>query len=152
MGANSHIEFLTYTGDQYEGTLYNTVLTADFAISDLSNLPASWINPYYQIIPYIIAQNEDVLAWYCWSPDNPLALQPGNYYVPAWRFYNIPQGGSFSRLLQFTVDGSGLPPSDPRFDPIVLSAALHEDIFLNRTMSLKISEWLETLSLDIGTP
>jgi len=152
-GTNSHGEGLS-TPNQYRGTLYDTKLTGEFAIADMSTLPASFIGPYRNTDPYIIAENEDQLAWYCYSPNNPDADQVpwGGYYVPTWDFGGIPEGASGTRILRFSVSGAGLAPLDPRHGVIVESKETGADVLLNRTMSLKISTWIDDLSFDDGTP
>ena len=79
-GANSHGESLNYP-TQYMGTLYSARLTAEFAMIDPTVAPAAWVMPYVNIAPHIYATNEDLGAWYCWSPQS--GQQPvGNYFVP----------------------------------------------------------------------
>ena len=152
-GNNSHGEYhegAAPTGSgpcghtPYVGTLYDTLLTGDFAISDLLNVPAAWTAPYRDNQPYIIAGNEDQLAWYCWT-------EVGGYYVPTWDFGDIPIGGSATRTLSFTVGGGGLAVGDERFYSVYESDAYGYDLFANRTTSLKISNWLDNLVLDDGT-
>ena len=142
-GSNSHNEFL-HTTDHYVGTLYDTKLTGDFAISDLLNLPAAWTGPYRDNQPYIIAGNEDQLAWYCWT-------EVGGYYVPTWDFGDIGIGQSVTRTLSFTVGGGGLGVGDDRFYAVFESDAYGVDLFSNRTTSLKISNWLDNLAREDGT-
>lgn len=151
-GTNSHLEYLK-TPDQYVGTLYRTKLTGEFAIAD-PLVPIFVDPPYRDRQPYIIAENEDQLAWYCYSPDNPDPHQVpwGAYLVPTWDFGDIPMGGSMSRELKFSVDGAGLPPMDPRYGVILDSYQTGQDILLNRTTSLKISTWIDELGIDDGSP
>jgi hypothetical protein len=146
-GTNSHDEW-TEPREQYEGPLLDTKLTGEFSIADLATLPAVWTSPYRQgLLPYIIATNEDQLAWYCWTPD--MGETPwGDYYVPTWDFGDIPQGASASRLLTFVVDGAGIALTDPRYAAIMSD----EDLLLNRTTSLKISTWIDDLTTDTGIP
>ena len=150
-GSNSHYETLAAT-DQYEGTLLAPKLTAEFAIADLATRPYGFSDPYRQgFLPHIIAVNEDQLAWYCYTPGSPPQGQStaiGNYYVPTWDFPDIPQGGSATRILKFTVDGGGLDPTDPRYEALLYNT----DLLANRTSSLKISTWIDNLSIDAGSP
>ena len=151
-GTNSHGEY--HEGEPpplglcdhtpYIGTLYDTKLTGDFAISDLLNVPAAWTGPYRNKQPYIIAGNEDQLAWYCWT-------EVGGYYVPTWDFGNILIGQSVTKTLSFTVGGGGLAAGDARFYSVFESDAFGYDLFANRTTSLKISNWLDNLVRDDGT-
>ena len=157
-GSNSHGERLS-VDDQYEGILYDTKLTAEFAVERFSFL--NWFtsagpsldpsDPYEITDPLIVAENPDELAWYCWTPDvpNPDEYQPtGDFLVPTYDFGDIEPGKSVTRTLSFTVDGGGLSPNDPRYEVLMMD----QDIFLNRTTSLKISNWIEMLGIDDGTP
>ena len=152
-GGNSHGETL-HTTQKYVGTLFDTKLTTSFAISGLNNLPSAWVEPYNDLQPYIIAQSHDELAWYCWSPLSGPA-PTGGFFVPTYDFGNIPVNQSFTRFLNFGVAGGGLDPTDPRFNAVMDSYYASEglgDIFMNRTTSLKISDWLDYLALDDSTP
>jgi hypothetical protein len=140
-------------GDFYVGTLIATKLTAEFAVADTNLLPATFNDPYRQLFPYIVADNEDQLAWYCWNPQEPpQGSEAGNYYVPTWDFGDIPLGQSASRTLAFSVE----PPmdsSDPRYGVIHGSLENETDLFANRTASLKISTWIDNLDNDTyGNP
>ncbi|MGD9128056.1 MAG: PEP-CTERM sorting domain-containing protein [Planctomycetia bacterium] len=153
-GTNSHGEFLS-TQQQYKGTLYDTKLAVEFAV-DLPSFDA-WRNnlagaaitlPYTLVDPLIIAEEVDELGWYCWTPDNEAGLAPnGDYLVPTYDFGDILPGQSVTRTLHFSVQG-GITPNDLRYE-VLLS---DEDLFLNRTTSLKISNWIENLVIDPGTP
>ena len=149
---NAHGE-TRLTSEQYEGTLYDAKLTAEFAIANNAPVPGTSQPPYYQTVPMIRAWNHDQLAWYCWTPgSNPDPQLDGNYYVPAWDFGDIPVGQSVSRTLNFTVDGGGLLPSDLRYGAIRASELSGYDLFYNRTTDLKIAEWINTILVDGGTP
>ena len=158
-GSNSHGERLV-VDDQYKGTLYDTKLTVEFAVDRNSFL--NWLNtalpsldpsdPYEIIEPLIVAEKPDELAWYCWTPDapNPDQYQPtGDFLVPTYDFGDIKPGESVSRTLHFTVAGTGLLPGDPRYEVLISNP---NDVFLNRTTSLKISNWIDMLAIDDGTP
>jgi hypothetical protein len=143
-GTNSHEEWAP-SRQQYVGTLYETKLTAEFALSDLMAVPAAWVAPYRQgRLPFIYATNEDTQAWYCWTPGT---QQPsGNFYVPTWDFGNIPMGMFIERDLQFAVAGAGLAAGDPRYGNIMMSRLGswgEGDVFFNRTTDLKIGDWLD---------
>ena len=147
-GNNRHSENLSITY-RNEAWMYDVKLTASFAV-DANILPALWQSPYRQRTPYIIAQNYDVLAWYCWTPNNPAGKTPyGAYYIPTYDFGLITYGQSVSRTLSFTVP-AGLPNTDSRYSAIVASSTGGKDIFLNRTKSLKCSDWIDDLALDSG--
>ncbi len=154
-GTNSHSEYLNTT-EQYTGTLFDTKLAIEFAV-DAAAL-AAWdpagtkINntPYHDITPHIIAEEHDELGWYCWTPGNgDPELQPeGDYLVPTYDFGDILPGQSVTRVLSFVIGGEGLVEGDERL-AVILDG---NDIFLNRTTSLKISNWIEGIGIDDGTP
>lgn len=158
-GFNSHYPESLTTDQYYVGTLYDTVLTASFAVRGEPNsfmLPDWWESPYTQVTPYIYATNEDQGAWYCWCPD--MAYDPnGDYFVPTWNFGDIPRGQYVTRDLTFAVAGEGLPSTDHRYAAIMHSYYGPDpdpngvsDILLNRSTSLKISDWLDDLTWDEG--
>ncbi|MCF7848173.1 MAG: hypothetical protein K9M45_04925 [Kiritimatiellales bacterium] len=150
--SNQHEEYRQGMADTdfYVGTLVNTKLTAEFAVANTNLLPQAFIPPYYDHAPYIIAEDEDQLAWYCWNEQYQEG-ETGNYYVPTWDFGNIPTGSSFTRTLSFTVDPP-MPSSDPRYEHIHASESDGTDLFANRTTSLKISTWIENLEGDNWMP
>lgn len=146
-GANSHGENrLPQPGDPYVGALVDSWLTIEFALADLSIQPASWVMPYSQITPEIIATNEDGRAWYCFNGDTD-PLNPGNYFVPAWDFGTIPLNQSATRILTFTVNGGGILPGDARYN-VLTDTGL--DILMNRTTDLKIGDWVDVPAIDTG--
>ncbi len=148
--SNSHGESRQAGTEFYAGTLVDTKLTAEFAIADINLLPNTFDPPYRQLLPYIIADNEEQLAWYCWNPENPPAdSEAGKYYVPTWDFGDILLGQSASRVLSFSVDPP-MDPTDPRYDALYGSLWDGVDIFANRTTSLKISTWIDNLGEDTG--
>ena len=152
-GGNQHGESLAYQNPPYIGPLVDTKLAAEFAIADTNTLPAVFtLPPYRDRQPYIIATNEDEWAWYCWNPldQDPEHNPKGAFYVPTWDFGTIAVGKSASRRLQFVVP-AGLPPvGDTRYPAIVASYATTNDILQNRTVSLKISTWIDDIALDSG--
>ncbi len=148
-GANSHGESQTLQ-PPYVGDMYETMLVAEFALTDLGNQPAPWGAPYTQITPEILAMNENDSAWYCYSMGSPQG-NPGNYYVPAWDFGTILLGQSVTRDLLFNVNGA-ISPLDSRFLPLMTSFTNQVDILSNRTTSLKISNWVEGIAIDNGAP
>ncbi len=155
-GSNSHEELNFDQEKWYHGTLKDTKLTAEFAISALKGPPPIFLGPYVASEGFIdiVATNEDQLAWYCWNPEeqNPEALGgPGDYYVPTWDFGDIPQGSSATRVLGFDIP-STIPPTDSRFSTIMGSYTGGDDILINRSTSLKVSTWVDTLALDFGVP
>ena len=151
-GDNSHGESLQYHEFPYVGTLHDVKLTAEFAILGLHQLPSLWLHPYRDRQPYIVAENPDQAAWYCWNPQLPGELEPGNYYVPTWDFGDIPMGESATRQLDFVIPPPGLDTMDSRYEVIVESFMTQSDILLNRSTSLKISTWIDELFWDIPDP
>lgn len=152
-GTNSHGEFIQQLGEGYTGTLRNVKLTASFALTALTNIPPVWGTPYFKINPFIVAENEDQAAWYCWNPDDqdPLHKPPGSYYVPTWDFGDIPPGQSATRTLQFSIPPPGIPPTDPRYSVLWGSYSTSNDILFNRSLSLKVSDWLDSVAFDDGS-
>ena len=154
-GDNSHGEQRAFTSmddQKFEGPLLDVKLTAEFSIDPLVPPPAQWTPPYFDQYPeaHIEAENHDQLAWYCWAQENPEDLIPwGDFHVPTWDFGDIAQGSSKTRVMTFRIP-AGLMPPDPRYFVIQSSFETGDDIFLNRTTSLKISEWIEDLFGDTG--
>ncbi len=150
-GSNRHGETLTYLEPPYAGPLVDTKLVGEFAIADTNTLPVIFQGPYRDRQPYIEAVNEDQWAWYCWNPLDPNSEHKpaGNYFVPTWDFGTIPLGQSATRRLSFSIALSGIQPAiDARYLPIVQSFAATNDVLMNRTLSLKISTWIEEIALD----
>ena len=149
-GRNTHREYSPVTV-RYSGPLYRPVLVTEFAYTSNALFPAGPVigTPYVPSPgPRILAVNHDMRAWYCFN--NTPAPVTGNYYVPSWRFPDIAPGASASRELQFRVIDGGLTPADARYGVIVNSQATGTDMLSNRTLSLKIRSWLETVWLDNG--
>ncbi len=159
-GSNSHAEVQSPQMNVYTGTLHQARITAEFAVADIALLPAGII-PYYpdpvsRGMYFIEAVNEDELAWYCWTPDDPQHLPSGNFQVPAWILGDIPAGGNASVLMEFQVrDAGGMPAGIPMHDyrhsVIRFSGQYQADLLYNRSASLKISHWLDTLLIDYGS-
>lgn len=149
LGNNSHGESLSLQEEiPYVGTLVDTKMAVEFALTDLQNLPALFQPPYRDRQVYIVATNEDQAAWYCW---NPQAGQPvvGHYFVPTWDFGSIPVGQTASRQLGFSIP-AGLSPMDARYPVILASFTSTNDVLMNRTTSLKISTWIDEIGQDPG--
>ena len=109
-GINSHDE--TLTTDQVYAVGPPT-LTANFAISGDNNL-SLFTGPYVQQSPQIVATNNNLLGWYCDTRAGAGRESAGGYYVPAWNDF-VFNGTSWVDTLDFTVQGAGLLPTDPRF-------------------------------------
>lgn len=147
-GTNSHGEIQNATV-AYVGTMYSTKIVAEFALTDLANQPAQWAYPYTQVLPEIYATNEDDAAWYCYN-NNGDPVNPGNYYVPAWDLGDIGLGQSVLKQMAFSVGGSGLSPLDTRYTVLTSALGTGLDVLSNRTTSLKVSNWVDTLGIDNG--
>ena len=147
-GSNSHGE--TLTTDQVARYSPPT-LTANFAMPAVPD-PSTIIGPYTEQDPPILATNEDLLAWYCWSPGEAPPGQPdGRYFVPAWDTFTF-NGTSWVDTLDFIVPGAGLPSTDPRWTNIEDSYTYGYDIFTSQSSALKIANWQSSLNLDPGIP
>lgn len=152
---NSHGETLQQPAGAGTHTMADTRITAEFAIADTNMIPAGsppyWPDPVSGGSYHIEAVNEDLRAWYCWTPKSE-QLPAGQFQVPAWNLVpsTIPPGGSAQVTMSFQVTGSGLPISDYRHSVIRASAANGWDVLYNRHPSLKISHWLDTLLIDSG--
>jgi len=151
MGENSHGEW-SYVYLLYVGTMYETKLTAEFAVDPTVGFigAAGVADPVYrETDPLIEAIDHEQLAWYCWTPDNPdEQLQPfGTYCVPTWDFGDIAPGQAVTRTLSFQIPG-GLPDTDLRWGAITCSGILQSDVLMNRTSSLKISNWIDDIAAD----
>jgi hypothetical protein len=148
-GSNSHGETLSATG-QYVGPMVDTKLAAEFAVVDLSKLPSPFVSPYRDRQPYIVADNEDQAAWYCWNPEDQQHQPKGDYFVPTWDFGTIDPGKSATQSLHFSIP-AGLPFTDSRYAVIMQSYTTSNDVLQNRTTSLKISTWIDDIALDTGS-
>lgn len=148
-GTNSHGETGSLQDLGWNGTLHFVKLTTEFAVLAGAQPPVG--GPYEGAEPYIEALDPDESAWYCWA-DDPDAPDPaGGFWVPAYDFGHILPGQSAQRTLSFTVPG-GLPDTDHRYSEISESFNSQTDVFVNRTTSLKISDWAEDLFTDTRLP
>ncbi len=151
-GLNSHDETLN-TSIQYQGDFRDVKLVCSFAMDPQIAPPAAWTPPYTYLDPPIYSNDHEQLAWYCWSPNNLIDKFPyGDYFVPTFDFGDIAAQTSASRSLTFTTSSAGIPPGDLRYDVIKNSLANGDDIFANRAASLKISDWVDLLGTDTGSP
>ncbi len=148
---NLHGEEPFYPREQYKGPMLRTKLTVEFADNGKQgDLPVG--------SPYLAEQNiyaieYDQLAWYCWTPDNPnRELVPwGDYWVPTYDFGDILPGKTVSRTLSFGLYTAEAPGT---YLYGFLQDAVREnwDVFMNRTTSLKISQYVDNILHDTGTP
>lgn len=149
-GGNSHGESL-HTTQQYQGTMYGVKLAASFADDGvLGNFPGP-SGPYTgsELSQNIYAIGYDQLAWYCWTPDH--GTPAGDYMVPTWDFADILPGGVATRTLGFGLYNP-VGPGSTLYQFLVNAEQQQPDIFLNRTTSLKISDYFDALTIDDGTP
>jgi hypothetical protein len=151
---NSHGEWRT-NADPFIDDWDQVKLTTSFADDGtLGNFPGP-VGPYFgsEAQQNIYAMNYDELAWYCWTPNNPdpNKVPWGSYMVPTYDFGPIPLGGYATRNLPFGL-----------YNPLPQGSALYQflqdayynqwDVFLNRTTSLKISQYFDSLAQDTGAP
>ena len=145
---NSHGETLPITSTTpYVGPLYRPVIVAEFALGPNALFPAGPVGGTPYVLspgPRIIAINANLMAWYCFNN----AAPGGNYYVPSWTMPDIPVGASSSVAMQFRVIDGGLVPADPRYAAIVNSASTGADLLSNRTTSLKLHSWIQSIWQD----
>lgn len=151
-GTNNLLETLTTTA-RYSNVLASVIMTVDFASVDL--ISENILSPPYRYSPppYITATNHDFTAWYGWNPG---FNQDGTFYVPGWAFGTIPAGQSATRVFQFVMSNGNhgeaeMSSSDPRYELLVNSQANGTDILVNRSVSLKISQWISDPITDSGT-
>jgi hypothetical protein len=146
-GTNIQGEALS-TIQQYTNTLRQVVLTADFAAAGVPPDSMMGTPPFRDVPSYITSTNHDFSAWYS-------EAEGTGYYVPGWSFGDIPQGQSYTRTFHFVIrdfQGSDttMDSSDPRHSVLVDSHLNGTDIFINRSLSLKISEWISDPAPDVA--
>jgi len=153
LGGNSHGEVIRpehaawYTDST---TMFDTILTAEFAIDE--SKPSPGTDVYVQQTPAIVAINHHQSAWYCWTAADPSEgrLQ-GDFQIPAWNFGDILPGETATVLMEFKIDESGgLGQNDSRWQAIADSLENGDDVLLNRSTSLKVSNWVDSLVIDPG--
>jgi hypothetical protein len=141
-GDNLHGEEPYYSRQPYIGDMYQTKLTVEFADDGVQgNLPTG---AAYLPEQNIYAMNYDELGWYCWT-------DVGGYIVPTYDFGDIPVWLSATRNLNF---GLYLPEAPDSSLAIFLEEAEMNqwDVFMNRTTSLKTSQYVDNLLHDDGSP
>jgi hypothetical protein len=147
---NLHDEWVT-SRDPYLCTMYQTKLTVEFADDGTQgNLPVGGV---YLPEQNIYAMDYDELGWYCWTPENddPCKVPWGDYLVPTYDFGDIEHLESVTRDLSFGLYAAEAPGST--LFTFLEDAELNNwDVFLNRTTSLKISQYVENFLHDDGTP
>jgi hypothetical protein len=157
-GTNSNGEALSIS-QQYTNVLRKVILTVDFAVAGkVPNWLESNVYPYRDSTngTYITSTNHNFTGWYGNPVTNPSPDSPsGVFLVPGWNFGDIPPGGASTRTLQFMAynfNEESLPIEnyDPRYPAITQAESSGADIFINRSLSLKISEWISDPALDEG--
>lgn len=143
-GGNDHKQSAPNIYQQVKEIMYATRLTASFADDGvLHNYP----NPESNI--YALAYDE--LAWYCYAKSEPpQASGPSGYWVPTWVFGDIAVGQSVTKTLKFKLYVPE-PPGTPLYDLLRDSLNNKTDLFINRTGSLKISQYPDQMFKDDGT-
>jgi hypothetical protein len=150
MPGNLHNEW-RMTTPPYQGPMWGTKLTTEFADDGiLGNLPVGGV---YLPEQNIYAKNYDQLGWYSWTPNNPDTdkVPWGNYWVPTYDFGYIPPGGFVTRLLGFGLYNP-VGPGSALYQFLVDAETNMWDVFMNRTTSLKISQYVDNFFADPGTP
>ena len=143
---NSHVEALSTT-NQWNGTLFSVVLTAEFAWNNIRSGPTEFNYPYiFAANVDVNAVNEDLWAWYCWNPSS-FPTRPGGWFVPAWNFGDIPKGMGATRVLNFSFQ-IPLPSEAPLYSALKTWQMNGTDVFANRSTSLKIESWLNNMEAD----
>ncbi|MGC8862475.1 MAG: hypothetical protein ACP5R5_06840, partial [Armatimonadota bacterium] len=138
----------------------NVRLTASFADDGVvGNLPDI---PPFRPEANIFGIDYEWLGWFCyyWGELPPY----GSYWVPAWEFTNSPAvecsggtpevilpGETHSRDMKFGCHRP-IRIGDPDYYTIMMSYQEGVELFLNRTPSLKVSNYPDALSTDIGVP
>lgn len=132
-GTNSHQEFRPTT-EPYVGTLFDTKMTIEFADDGIPgnfNPDPAGTGPESNIF----AVNYDQLAWFSFETS-------GAYQVPTYDFGDIPLGATVTRVVEFGL-----------YNPVPIpNIPFGQDLLLNRTNSLKISNYFEFDPLGIGFP
>ena len=146
-GSNAHGES-TPTRMPYQCHMYQVKMTVEFADDGIrGNLPTG---APYSPESNIYAKNYDQLGWYCWTPGNPAGLQPnGGYFVPTYDFGEIVHWQTVTRVLPFGLYVPA-PPGSQLFNDLLGYQMAQHDVLLNRTTSLKISEYPDVLVPDLG--
>jgi hypothetical protein len=149
-GTNTLGEFLVTTN--LSTTLSDVIMTVDFASA--GTIPNNIENfPYGNSSPYITATNHDFTAWY---GSLVYFTQDGGFYAPGWSFGPIPPNQSVTRVFHFVIrDFNGgntfMRSDDPRYATLMDSNNNGTDILINRSSSLKISQWLSNPAADDGS-
>jgi hypothetical protein len=169
-GSNSHSEYRPFFGleeQEWQETMLDVKWAASFAdnwtVYDFplsgppyfpAPVPLNWIGSIESNIcatPWDMESGGyDQLAWYCWTP-SPTEPSPGQYMVPTWDFGDIPPGGSSTRVIHFYLR-MPVGPRDLLFTWLTEMYQKQYDVLLNRTTSLKISQYFDLLYPDFGVP
>ncbi len=159
-GTNDHDQSAGYIVGQKSEHMRNVRLATSFADDgQLGNLPDT---PPFGQEANIYGIDHEWLGWFChhWGELPPL----GNYWVPAWEFTGssavtcsggtpdvILPGETHSRYMMFGCHRP-IRAGEPEYDAIMLSYVEGVELFINRTKSLKVSNYTDQLSIDFGVP
>jgi len=172
IASNSHFEVQMPPQPLYSETMWQTRIATEFAVAEAGPGGPPWVgvapNTFQMRPPYYLdpgsgnqycieAQNESLVAWYCFEqplPENP-NNPPGAYYVPAWELGDIPPGGSLTIQMYLMIKAYGggyaeMPVTDIRHSVLRYSLQQNADVLYNRGDSLKISHWIDLLLVDGG--
>ncbi|MDO8684503.1 MAG: hypothetical protein Q7N50_13595 [Armatimonadota bacterium] len=160
IGSNDHNQSAPNISGQVGTTMLDVMLALSFADDETpGNLPISL--PFGQE-SNIFTYPED-LAWYSYSAfDPPDYDMDGGYYVPAFCFTNgnaACSGGTLDKICPGETHSLSIwfqpyqpiLPTESEYDVIVNSKNYTQDIFSNRSSSLKISNYPDALCLDDGS-
>ncbi len=125
-------------GGDYAGDMFGVMLTTEFADDGtLGNLP-----PGKGGEGNIFAKDYELMAWYGRGLN-------ADYIVPTYSFGDIAAGESTTRVLSFGLYSPEGPGSDLAIQ-LETALLLDWDMFINRTTSSKISQYLEDFLHDDG--
>lgn len=159
-GLNDHHQSAKDIVGQKSEAMRNVRLSASFADDGIQgNLPDT---PPFRPESNIYGVDYEWLGWFCyyWGELPPY----GSYWVPAWELTGsravtcsggtpdvILPGETHSRDLTFACY-EPIRIGNPDYDTIMMSYQQGVELFLNRTKSLKVSNYPDMLSTDIGVP
>jgi hypothetical protein len=154
-GGNSHGEYVVAPRTQWQGDMYDVKLSTSFADDGIrGNFPGP-AGPYSgdEGTQNIFGMGYDQLGWYCWTPNNPdpQKVPWGDYMVPTWDFGFIPWGATVTRTLSFGLYNP-VAPGTPQYMALFDAYSHQWDMFVNRTTSLKISNYFDAFTPDSGAP
>lgn len=163
-GQNDHAQVAWEVGRQVAEGMRDVRLTASFADDGIpGNLPDK---PPFGPEANIYGIDHELLAWYSYYQGElpPSPVGDAGYWVPTWQFTGssavsctggtpdvILPGETHSRTMVFGLHRP-ISVGEPDYDTIMRSWQEGLELFLNRTRSLKVSNYPDTLSADPGAP